>query len=308
MTTSTAYEGISVPAKDLEPVAEEEKPFDAKAYFDEQDITLRNAMPEMTEKEYRRFPAVNKSTLWEIRRSPAHYKWAMEHPGSQPDTPALRFGRAVHSAVLTPEQFAKEYCIAPDVDRRTKDGRAKWQLFLDQIGDMTPLDIEEVREIDEIRKAVLSNRFAAKLLEGIEAEKVHLWKDAATGLNCKCRMDGINVKEGYVLDLKTCADASTSAFTRDALRYGYDVEAAHYLRAAKTHYRKDFDWYFICVEKAKPYAVNVVHAGDDFLDRGMISLLGMMDKLKDCILSDNWPDYGRSELILPEWAVLPDDE
>ena len=34
----------------------------------------------MTEKEYREHPGVNKSTLWEIRKSPAHYKWALENP------------------------------------------------------------------------------------------------------------------------------------------------------------------------------------------------------------------------------------
>ena len=58
----------------------------------------------MTEQEYRNHYGVNKSTLWEIRKSPKHYKWLLEHPGE--DTPALRIGRAIHMAVLQPDDTA----------------------------------------------------------------------------------------------------------------------------------------------------------------------------------------------------------
>ena len=34
----------------------------------------------MTEQEYRAHQGINKSTLWEIKRSPAHYKYLLEHP------------------------------------------------------------------------------------------------------------------------------------------------------------------------------------------------------------------------------------
>ena len=42
----------------------------------------------MTEKEYRSAEGVNKSTLWNLRRSPAHYKYFLDHP--QEDTAAFR--------------------------------------------------------------------------------------------------------------------------------------------------------------------------------------------------------------------------
>ena len=42
----------------------------------------------MTEKEYRAAEGVNKSTLWNLRRSPAHYKYFLDHP--QEDTAAFR--------------------------------------------------------------------------------------------------------------------------------------------------------------------------------------------------------------------------
>ena len=34
----------------------------------------------MTEKEYRRHPAISRSELWHIRESPEKFKWYREHP------------------------------------------------------------------------------------------------------------------------------------------------------------------------------------------------------------------------------------
>ena len=75
----------------------------------------------MTEAEYRAADGINKSTLWEMRKSPAHYKYLLDHPAE--DTAALHFGRALHSAVLTPTAYKRDFRIAPDVDKRTKAGR-----------------------------------------------------------------------------------------------------------------------------------------------------------------------------------------
>ena len=58
----------------------------------------------MTNEEYRNERGISKSALWEIRKSPLHFKWKMEHP--QEDTPALIFGRAVHKWVLEEEMLS----------------------------------------------------------------------------------------------------------------------------------------------------------------------------------------------------------
>ena len=47
----------------------------------------------MTEQEYRRAEGVNKSSLWNLMRSPAHYKYYLEN--QREDTQAYKFGRAV---------------------------------------------------------------------------------------------------------------------------------------------------------------------------------------------------------------------
>lgn len=258
----------------------------------------------MTEQEYRQHPAVNKSTLWEMRKSPAHYKYALEHP--RPDTPALRFGRALHMAVLQPEEFNQHYVLMPEIDRRTKAGKEEYLRFVEYAGDRELISQDDYETICGMVEAIWAEPEATDLLDGCECETPIFWVDDATGIECKCRIDAH--KAGVVIDLKSCADASTNAFMKDALRYGYDAQAAHYLRGYRAQYGTTADWYFIAVEKAPPYAVNVIHAGDAFIERGTWTLIDLMDKLKECRDKDSWPGYGKNELILPEWAAMPESE
>jgi len=259
----------------------------------------------VTEQEYRQNPAVNKSTLWVLwKKSPMHYKYALENP--QEDTPALRFGRAFHMAVLQPEEFERNYVIAPDLDRRTKSGREEWQAFIDNLGDREQISRDDYDTIMGMLDAIHARKKAAALLEGCETETPLFWADERTGIECKCRLDAH--KAGVVIDLKTCIDASTSAFKRNALALGYDVQAAHYIRGYKANYGITPEFYFIAVEKSKPYAINIIHASESFVDRGTYTLLELMDKLDKCMKNNYWGDYGETELILNEWEALPDDE
>lgn len=257
----------------------------------------------MTEQEYRQHPAVNKSTLWEMRKSPAHYKYALEHP--REDTPALRFGRALHMAVLEPEAFKQHYVLMPEIDRRTKAGKEEYQRFMEYAGDREIISHDDYEAILGMHDAIWADQDAADLLDGCQTEQPVFWTDDATGIECKCRIDAC--KPGVVIDLKTCESASTEAFKRDALRLGYDVQAAHYLRGYRAHFGRNADWYFIAVEKKPPYAVNVIHATDDFVDRGTWILIDLMDKLKECRDKDTWLGYGRNELVLNEWEAIPDE-
>ena len=258
----------------------------------------------MTEMEYRSHPGVNKSTRWEIRKSPLHYKWALEHPTE--DTPALKMGRLVHMCVLEPQKLGETYVVAPeDIDRRTKDGKIAWAAFLEEVRNREVISQEDFDEAEAISRSVW--RDARPLLEGAFAEVPMFWDDSRTGILCKCRVDAMKVEKDrcVMMDLKTCNDASTAAFTRDAIRYGYHVQAAHYINGATANdanSEKPVEWWFIAVEKRAPYAVNLIKADEGFLDQGQYELMGLMDRLDECLRTDTWPGYGENTLILPEWA------
>lgn len=66
---------------------------------------------ELSNEQYHAHPAISKSDLDKISRSPQHYKHKKENP--EPETPSMLRGRAVHAAILEPDLFAKEY--APEI-------------------------------------------------------------------------------------------------------------------------------------------------------------------------------------------------
>ena len=253
----------------------------------------------MTEQEYRQAEGVNKSTLWNLRKSPAHYKYFLEN--QREDTAAFAFGRAVHAAILTPSAFKKDFVVIPEgIDRRTKAGKEEYQAFLDASAGKEILTAADAETVKAIVKAFKKNRDAVQLLKGTKREKPLFWTDD-NGILCKCRIDAY--KAGLIVDLKTAQDAETETFTKEALRYGYDVQAAHYLDAYQ-HKESAVrpEWYFIVIEKTEPYAINILRADIGFLDYGFIRRQELIEKLKACQDQNAYPDYGINELCLPAWA------
>ena len=251
----------------------------------------------MTEREYRAAEGINKSTLWEMRKSPAHYKYLLEHPAE--DTPALRFGRALHAAVLTPRIYKRDFVIAPAVDRRTKAGKeayAEWRASLpDEAEEITAEDAETVAEMVACVKA---NQDAMTLLKGTKKETPIFWTDKTAGLRCKCRLDAWG--KDWVVDLKTTADMMN--FERDAYNYGYHVQAAHYLRGAEAKTGRLPKWYFIAIEKKPPYGIRVIEADPGFIDYGEYIRQELLEKVRACRESGEWPCYSAGKITEPRWA------
>ena len=246
---------------------------------------------------YEKSQAVNKSTLWEMRKSPLHY-WHLMHDTPREDTAAMKFGRAVHCRLLEPVEFSRQYVVAPECDRRTKEGKAIWTQLLESGKEVISADDMETIQAMEWE-------FPANLIRGAQTEVPLYWTDAETGVECKGRLDAIT--EDYVIDYKTTTNAATDAFMREAIRYGYDLQAAMYLEAARANGYNPKGFIFIAQEKNAPYLVNVLHAGEAFIDRGMWIMRGLLAKYKECSDSGNWPGYGENELILPEWEVIGDE-
>lgn len=261
-------------------------------------------MKQMTEQEYRAAEGINKSTMWEVRKSPAHYQHVLKHPPAE--TEALRVGRAIHSAILTKKCFAMEYAEMPDWDARTKAGRAARDQWLAELPDgVTALSRADLLEVYAARKAFRQSKEARALIKGARRERPIFWTDEKTGLLCKCRVDAMT--SSAAVDIKTTTDGSAKAFLRDAIKYGYHVQAAHYLDGIEAALGKRPDWYFIVIEKAEPHGVHIFKASDDFLEYGAFVRDQLMETIRACMESGEWPGYHMDELHAPSWAMMGDD-
>ena len=82
----------------------------------------------ISNKDYRKRKGISSTDLKHMVKSPAHFRYWKDNP--QEDTPALLFGRAAHKYVLETYDFFTEFAVAPNVDRRTKDGKQIWNDFV----------------------------------------------------------------------------------------------------------------------------------------------------------------------------------
>lgn len=260
----------------------------------------------MTDKEYRANPAISRSELWVIRKSPEIFRYSKDYPDEP--TEALLFGQAFHKCVLEPETFGDEFAVEPECDRRTKEGKAIYELFLKEAEGKTIVPRSMMLQIGQMANAVLSNPTAVKLLNG-EHEKEFFWTDPATKEKCKCRVDVLKkTKDNLVIvDLKSCTDASTETFTREALKYGYDFQAAMYSEGVFKKTKKHPKFCFIAVEKKPPYAVNILLADEAFVNHGYETYHELLNVYHNCNKTGNWYGYNGEQntintLTLPAWA------
>ena len=261
----------------------------------------------MTEKEYRQHPAISRSELWHIRESPQKFKYYKENPPEP--TPSLLFGQVFHKMLLEPVTFCDEFVVAPEVNRRTKDGKQMWEAFVANHEKQTIIPEEMYAKANEMCEAVKREPLAVKLLNGA-AEVPFFWTDEMTGEDCKCRVDVLNTEysQPIIVDVKSTSDASTVSFIRSAINYGYDFQAAMYFNGVAKNIGKKPLFVFIAVEKEPPYAVNILQADELMLQRGYDLFREYIGIYHDCKVSGNWYGYlGRmnqiNNLSLPSYLA-----
>ena len=244
----------------------------------------------MTEKEYRAHPAKSRSELFKISENPEKFKYYQEHP--EEPTPSLIFGQFLHAMVLQPDLVGDLFAIAPNVDRRTKAGREAFAQFEVEAQGKTIVTSDMVEQALAMCEALNRNAFVKKLLNG-EREKAFFWDDDLTGEPCKCRVDCLTEIAGktIIVDVKTADSAETEAFTRSAIRYGYDFQAAMYSEGVTANTGKKPLFVFIVVEKTPPYSINILQADEFLIRRGNDLFREYIGIYHDCCESGNWYGY-----------------
>lgn len=264
----------------------------------------------MTESEYRATKGISRSDLWKLRESPEKFKWYLEHP--EKPTQALLFGQVVHKLLLEPDGFEQDFAVLPEIDRRTKAGKDEYSAFLDSNVGKAIITIEMFQTAYDMVEKVKGVPFVSKLLGG-EHEKPFFWVDYDTGESCKCRVDCLTELGGrqYIIDYKTCSDASVDGFMRDAIKYGYHLQAAMYLAGVEANIGSRPKFVFIAQEKTEPYAVNIFQADEKFVEYGADVFRELMGIYHYCKENDRWYGYlGKEQIIntleLPPWMAKND--
>ncbi len=258
--------------------------------------------------EYHASPALNKSRLHRFSVSPEWFKYCEDNPEEE-RSDAFAIGSAFHKLVLEPEGFDSEFAVAPSIDKRTKAGKEAYAAFSESCGSKQVLAEEQFALACAMRDAVRSNKYADFLSRG-RVEQSFYFVDDMTGVECRVRPDCLKVinGRGAIIDFKSCASADTESFRRDAIKYGYDLQAAMYKTGVEKELGIPCDFIFVAVEKTAPHMINILQADELLIRHGEDLFREYLGLYKRCSETGNWFGYlGEfnqiNNLGLPAWLA-----
>lgn len=248
---------------------------------------------------YHRHPSINNSGLSLMARSPAHYRYG---PARQ-QTRAMVIGNALHSAILEPEIFSRDFVNAGTSDRRASE----YKQAVKVIGDADRvLTGPEHDNIAVAVAAVWASASSRRVIETAELREASVFAtDPVTGVMVRIRPDLWG--DGIMTDVKKTQDARAPAFERAIMNYRYHVQAALYADAWEwATGEKVREFRFLAIEEQPPHAVKIYRIDDTALAEGRRMYREALDLYARCLERDEWPAYDCSEpelIGLPSWLV-----
>jgi exodeoxyribonuclease VIII len=186
------------------------------------------------------------------------YSWKNSRGFSE--SPALLEGRLQHTLFLEHHKWEEEFIIAPEINRRTKVGKAEYEEWCLTVGDRTPIKQEMFDEC-MVRREVLQD-FIPQPDHKVELTLCFEWN----GQPCKGKLDWHTGTD--VWDLKTARDASPRGFKQAINSFRYHQQAAFYIRACRAVGLPTEKFYFLAQEKAHPYPFGVYTLSDEAIAYG----------------------------------------
>ena len=249
---------------------------------------------------YHSHDSISNSGLKLIGRSPAHYKYASRRESTR----NMVIGSALHMAVLEPEEY--DYVHTCEPDRRSK----KYKDLAEVYGGDKVLTIDESIKIEGIRDSLWSKYGELLSLPG-HNELSGFVADPETGVMCRHRFDKLT-NMGIAIDLKTCVDARTDAFSRAINNYGYHVQASFYMDQYEWITGEQLtDFLFFAVESDSPYAAKMYRLSEESIHIGRDIYRKSLNLYASCKQSGVWPGYESKdieEISIPQYAIYQHEQ
>jgi hypothetical protein len=248
---------------------------------------------------------VHFSDLKAFAASPAHYKYAIEHPPES--TRAMTVGSIADRLVFG----------GGDVVVYSKVRRGgEWEQFAaEQKPDALICIQSEYDEAEGAAAAVKADAVAGPFLRSRSAEfqQVVQWEANALPFAAGLRgmrggFDLLDRKRGLIGDLKITADAEPETLSSHAFRMLWHAQAACYLDGARSLGWGVDRFLLFCVESTAPHPVTVLELTEAALEEGRKSIALWCEALRRCEQAGEWPGYCQSivPLKVPPWMGFPE--
>lgn len=252
----------------------------------------------ITEVNYRTSEGINASAITSGLKSMLHMHYTMTG-GERADSPAMKFGRQAHMAVLEPRRWAASRNVyRGEGSKATKEYKA-WAADIDDT-DMI-VTASESAAFDDMSLAIWQHKECAWLLDGCIFE-TPIWWDSDRYGRGKARIDAH--KTGYIIDYKTTRSLDPRAFMRSAFNLNYHIRMGWYVHGWEMLTGERRDVVLIVQETEPPYDCYPMHMSDFVIGKGEQEAVDIAVRYHCCRTAGSFPGVASDmvEFELPAWA------
>lgn len=238
-----------------------------------------------------------------LETCPAEFAWEREH--GRPTTADLDFGRLAHALLLGVGQ--------PVARIRARDWRtreAKAEIANAEAEGLMPVKADDYDRAVAMVSAVRAHPVAGALFAPGTGrpEASMVWRDPATGVMCRGRVDWLRDQTDgplIIVDYKTTRSLDVSSLEKSIYEYGYHQQAPWYQAGVRALGLSDAPGFlFVFQKKTAPYQVRVVQLPDTTVGVGERRNERALRLYAECQASGVWPGYsdGLDTIGIPVWA------
>lgn len=270
---------------------------------------------DMSNEDYHSQPAISKSGLDLIAKSPAHFyaeKISTDESIKREQTKSLDIGTAFHLLALEPENFDKYIAIDSDSYPTKKECGRTIEQQRDEFAASNPGKIilreKDMEGLRERAKSIRNHPAAKYLLQGNGMVEPSVFaRQPFFEIDCRIRPDWLR-HDDLIIDLKTTKDASAHGFDKAIFNYRYHVQAAFYMDMYELATgKKSPGFVLIPVENSAPFLTGepvLIEEGDLWLDIGRREYMANIETYGHCLDTGIYPGYGNEirKSIPPQWV------
>lgn len=241
-------------------------------------------------------PGLSPSGAKTILKTPAEYKWSRSHP--KDPTPDTELGTIVHALALDTEQCWRTIDGGRGVTERRNATRAEG---------LIPTTLDALAEAARMAHAIKAHTEARELLDHCTLREVPVFGvDPDTGVMVRGQLDALG--ERVAIDVKTVREGGIAEFARQAVNFGYDIQASAYDDLLTWAGHRVEVVAFVLVEKVPPYSVAVRLLDDDFMALGRRKWRRALSVYARCVEADEWPGHEPYAYVsAPRWALAREE-
>jgi exodeoxyribonuclease VIII len=236
------------------------------------------------------------SSLKEFAKSPAHYVEYLRR--ERKPTPAMAFGSLIHCLLLQPNEFGKQFIVMPNIDRRTKEGKALYESFLAQTEGKEIITEEQYEEANNLINKAIAEPHIADAIQGCNSFEKE-WRAEINGLPFRGFFDG--EADDYILEVKTANDASHKTIINDFYNRSYHIQAGLYSHISGKPIK------YLLIETNAPYNISLADVDPSFNQYGITQAVKLIEDFKSCMENNmfnmgyEYHSQGNFTITLPSW-------